>query len=286
MDRRQFVQKTFITMTGTTLVGSVMAGMIVTKKEKQRFRLLRHATLVVEIAGKKILVDPMLSKKEALDPIPNAANSWRIPLVDLPIDEASLAKVLAETDAVLITHTHRDHWDVAAQQLIAKNKLLFCQPADETKLKEQGFINVQAVDKTFTWGSIELYRTNGQHGTGELGKKMGTVSGYVLQHNKSRLYIAGDTIWCCDVEKAITTHQPTHIIINGGGARFLQGDPITMTTTDLLALAQFTSATVTVVHLESVNHCFQRRKDFREAIQLNHFTSQVNIPEDGDWISF
>ncbi|HEY0608197.1 MAG TPA: MBL fold metallo-hydrolase, partial [Chitinophaga sp.] len=88
-----------------------------------KIRLLRHSTLLLEINGKRILVDPMLSKKEALDPVPNAANSDRIPLVDLPVDDHELETLLQNIDAVLVTHTHRDHWDVAAQQLIPKDKL-------------------------------------------------------------------------------------------------------------------------------------------------------------------
>jgi L-ascorbate metabolism protein UlaG (beta-lactamase superfamily) len=46
---------------------------------------LRHATLILNIDGLKILVDPMLSPVGAMDPVANAANQRRIPLVDLPV---------------------------------------------------------------------------------------------------------------------------------------------------------------------------------------------------------
>ncbi len=256
-----------------------------TTKSTLSYRLLRHATLLLQINGKKILVDPMLSDKDALDPIPNAANNIRIPMTDLPITDTELSNLLQEVDAVLVTHTHRDHWDIAAQQRIPKNKLRLCQPIDLQKFSDEGFTNVTAIDDHIDWNGITIHRTNGQHGTGEIGKRMGTVSGFVLVHHHHKLYIAGDTIWCNDVEQAIAQHLPTHIIVNGGGARFLQGDPITMTIDDVLTLAHYTKAQVDVVHLETVNHCLQKRSDFKKAIQEQNLEGQVYVPGDGEWVS-
>jgi len=244
-------------------------------------QLLRHATLLLTINNQRILVDPMLSKRAAMDPVPMAANEDRIPLVDLPVSATELTTLLNDIDAVIITHTHRDHWDPAAQEQIAKDKIIFCQPIDEALIQSQGFTRVQPIESNFIWNDISIHRTNGQHGTGEIGQKMGTVSGFVLTYGEQRLYIAGDTIWCSDVEDAITTHLPTHIIVNGGGAQFVQGDPITMTINDVLAVAQFTEAPIKVVHLETVNHCYQRRPDFKAAIEANNLQAQISVPEDG-----
>ena len=284
INRRQFIHHgalaSAVVFTAWMPAGKTNRNM---KKSTVRFRLLRHATLILEVDGKKILVDPMLSKKEAMDPVQNASNSNRIPLVDLPINDAELDKLLKEVDAVLITHIHRDHWDIAAQQLIGKNKLLICQPVDENKIREQGFINVRSIEKNWDWDNIQIHRTNGQHGTGEIGRRMGTVSGYVIEYKQDRIYIAGDTIWCNDVQDAVITHQPTYIIVNGGGAKFLQGDPITMTTDDVIKLSEFTPTKIAVVHLESVNHCYQRRPDFKEAIEKNNLSGKVHIPGDGEW---
>jgi len=244
-------------------------------------RLLRHATLLLTINNQRILVDPMLSKRAAMDPVPMAANEDRIPLVDLPVSATELTTLLNDIDAVIVTHTHRDHWDPAAQEQIAKDKIIFCQPIDEALIQSQGFTRVQPIESNFIWNDISIHRTNGQHGTGEIGQKMGTVSGFVFTYGEQRLYIAGDTIWCSDVEDAITTHLPTHIIVNGGGAQFVQGDPITMTINDVLAVAQFTEAPIQVVHLETVNHCYQRRPDFKAAIEANNLQAQISVPDDG-----
>lgn len=282
MKRRPFIRDVFLSGVIIAISKDILNWFAKTKAMK--VRLLRHATLVIEVNGKKILVDPMLSKKDAMDPVANAANITRIPLVDLPLDDHELEELLITTDVVLLTHIHRDHWDVAAQRLIDRNKLILCQPADEVKIKEQGFTNVKIIEDNLTWNDILISRTNGKHGTGEIGKKMGIVSGFVLGFGEDRLYITGDTIWCDDVEHAITTHKPTYIIVNGGGARFLEGDPITMTVDDVLQLTKYTKTPLSVVHLETVNHCLQRRPDFLNAVKENAIASRVNIPADGDWL--
>ncbi|MBS1556709.1 MAG: MBL fold metallo-hydrolase [Bacteroidetes bacterium] len=255
-------------------------------KPSTKIRLLRHATLLVTVNGKNILVDPMLSKKEALDPIQNAANSSRIPMVELPINQIELNKLIKNLDAVLVTHLHRDHWDITAQQTLPKEIQLFCQPGDEEKLRQQGFKNVQPISGSFNWSGIQIHRTDGRHGTGEIEKRMGIVSGFVVEWEKDRLYIAGDTIWCDAVDAAIKKHQPTQIIINGGGAQFITGDPITMTVDDMVKVVSKSNAQVVVVHLETINHCYQRRPDFRQAVVDHGLDQRVIIPNDGDVIKF
>ncbi|MBE3561142.1 MAG: MBL fold metallo-hydrolase [Ktedonobacteraceae bacterium] len=82
---------------------------------------LRHATFVIIIGDFTILVDPMLSEAGAMDPIANAGNELRIPLVGLPISETALQQLLQHIDAVVVTHTHRDHWDARAQALLPEH---------------------------------------------------------------------------------------------------------------------------------------------------------------------
>lgn len=250
-----------------------------------RIRLLRHATLVIEAAGRTVLIDPMLGKKDSMDPVKNAANTLRIPMVELPVGDDELKTLLDKTDAIFVTHIHRDHWDVAAQELIPKDKKIFCQPVDEEKIKSQGFTNVQAVGDSLEWGPLIIHRTNGQHGTGEIGKAMGTVSGFVIQHANETVYIAGDTIWCTDVEKAIHQYHPDRIILNAGAAQFLTGDPITMTADDVIRTARAAASShIIAVHMETVNHCLLKREQLKEAVDKAVLSSRVQIPLDGEWI--
>src|SRR5678815_126902 len=115
-------------------------------------------------------------------------------MVELPITIENVNKLINEADAIVITHIHRDHWDITAQKLISKNKTIFCQPADCEKITEQGFENVTAIDSNINWEGISISRTKGKHGTGEIGKKMGEVSGFVFVYEDESIYVAGDTI--------------------------------------------------------------------------------------------
>lgn len=243
---------------------------------KNKIRLIRHATLLLTINGLNILVDPMLSPKDAMDPVANASNTSRIPMADLPISESELKTMLNKLDAVLITHLHRDHWDLQAQQLLDKNITIFCQPVDVEKIKSQGFQQVVAVESQVSFKSITISRTGGHHGTGEIEKKMGEVSGFVLNDRQETVYIAGDTIWCPEVEEALIKYQPSITILNAGSAQFLSGDPITMTAEDVITVCRVLPDTnVVAVHMETINHCLLTRSELKAALQQAGLSGKV-----------
>lgn len=251
-------------------------------------QLLRHATLLLTIGGRRLLVDPMLSPAGAMDPVPNAGDDRRIPLVDLPLAEAELADLLASLDAVLVTHTHRDHWDARAAELLPRSLPVFCQPPDVATIAGAGFNDVRPVETTLAWDDLTLERTGGRHGTGEIGALMGAVSGFVLRAaQEPTLYLAGDTIWCDEVASALATHRPAVVVLNTGAAQFLVGDPITMTADDVLAVCQATpDAQIVAVHLETINHCRLTRSALREALERAGFQGRVAIPQDGERLRF
>ena len=46
------------------------------------------------------------------------------------------------------------------------------------------------------FNGIQLIKTKGKHGRGEILKRTGTVSGIAFKHeNEKTLYVAGDTVW-------------------------------------------------------------------------------------------
>lgn len=239
-----------------------------------KLQLLRNATQVLTVNEKQLLIDPMLGEKEVYDTIIMTDNGLRNPLVALPVDARDLA---IQVDAVLLTHLHNDHWDITAKELLPKGIPLLCQPGDENAIREAGFTQVQPVADNLTWEGIHISRTSGRHGTGEIGQLMGKVSGYVVND----IYIAGDTIWCEEVKAAIDQYQPRVIVVNGGAAQFVKGDPIVMSIQDIAAVRAYApTAKVIVVHLEAVNHSKESRAQVRTA-----FAGQdVIVPDDGEMI--
>lgn len=270
-----------------TILGgiSILSSKAFAKSDTIEIHFLRHATLIIRVGGVAFLVDPMLSEKNAMDPVANSRNVIRIPMVDLPFTGSVLKKLLSEVDAIIVTHTHRDHWDAKAQELLDKKIPVICQPTDVDKLNGQGFINLIPVGQDAAFQGLKIYRTGGQHGTGEIGQRMGNVSGFIIEFQNKKIYIAGDTIWCSEVEEALKKHTPDVVVLNTGAAQFDQGDPITMTADDVItAIHTLPSAIMIAVHMETVNHCSLTRNDLRKALEENNVSGNCLIPVDGEKI--
>jgi L-ascorbate metabolism protein UlaG (beta-lactamase superfamily) len=252
-----------------------------------QLHFLRHATLVLKINGLSLLVDPMLSPARAMDPVANAGDDRRIPLVDLPLDQAALERLLQSLDAVLVTHTHRDHWDARAIELLPKTLPVICQPPDVEKITAAGFTTVLPVETQLGWNDLTFSRTGGQHGMGEIGQRMAPVSGFMIQAPGSpTVYIAGDTIWCPDVDRALEQYWPDVTILNSGAAQFLTGGPITMTAQDVLQVCRAQPGTrVVAVHLEALNHCQLSRAELRGELEAVGLLGRVLIPADGEMLT-
>ncbi len=270
------LRRAFIGFMGLSLFGRATA--------KMKIHFIRHASFILETADLKLLVDPMLGAKGSMDPVKISRNNNRIPLVDLPWTDTRLEEELRHVDAIVVTHTHRDHWDERARQLLRKNMPLICQPSDVDTFSSQGFTDIRPVDSTLPFKNLNIHRTGGRHGTGEIGKKMGPVSGFILESpDTSKVYIAGDTIWCDEVQHALSTFRPDFIVLNTGAARFDEGDPITMTAADVVRVGVAASSSkIVAVHMEAVNHCDLRRAALWQQIVENNLTKQCRIPGDGE----
>jgi L-ascorbate metabolism protein UlaG (beta-lactamase superfamily) len=235
----------------------------------RRLTLVRNATLILEFDGRRLLVDPMLDDAGARPAVENTDNDRRNPLVPLPF---AAEQVVADLDAVLVTHLHRDHFDDAAVRYLPRTVPVFCQPEDESRLRELG-LDARAVVDAIDFDHLRISRTSGQHGSGEVAEALGPVSGFVVDD----VYIAGDTIWCQEVEEAIARHQPRVAVVNGSAARFVDSEPLVMTTEDIRQVVRRVPQVI-VVHLEAINHCVDMRAFVRDEVPA------ALVPEDGETV--
>ncbi len=244
------------------------------------FRLIRHATIILGVNKRKLLVDPVLSDKGSMEPAKPAESQSRNPLVELPVSR----EILTACDAVLVTHTHRDHFDEAAAGLLPRNKQIFCQPQDRDRLLHYGFQNVTAICRHINWEGIGIARTPARHGHGAAALKFAPVSGFVISAAREpTVYITGDSVFYSATKKILDRYKPDIVICNAGEATFTSGRPITMGIEDIAQIYQHSPASkIITVHMESWNHCILTRKDLGRYVLENSLQDKVFIPRDGE----
>ncbi|WP_434778720.1 MBL fold metallo-hydrolase [Neisseria sp. Ec49-e6-T10] len=275
-----------------TLAKSVSNSITESTRQEVQVQQIRNATIKISYGNTIFLVDPMLSKKDTYPGFEGTYRSFmRMPMIELPM---SVEDVIKDVDAVIVTHTHLDHWDDEAQSALPKAILLFTQnEADAKLIRSQGFTNVKVLNDNTVFKNVELVKIGGQHGTDEmyavpeLAKLLGEAMGVVFKSpNSKTVYVAGDTIWNNYVSGAINTFNPDAIILNTGYAR-LDGfkNSIIMGKEDAERAYHATcNAKIIAVHMDTVNHTELTRSELHQFVQKKGIQNRVFIPADGEVI--
>jgi L-ascorbate metabolism protein UlaG (beta-lactamase superfamily) len=248
-----------------------------------KIQLIRNATMKITYAGRTILTDPMLAPKDAAEPYAGIA---RNPTIGLP---CRVEDVVGGIDSVVVSHLHLDHFDPAAAEALPKTIPVFCQPGDETRISGHGFQRVIPIETSHTWQGVTITRTEGEHGSGEILKATGSVSGFVFQANgEPGVYWVGDSIWCERVANTIEAFRPGITITHSGGATLPGIEPIIMDESQTLAVVNACPDSIVVaVHMESLDHCPVTREALRKmADEASIPPSRLMIPEDGESLIF
>ncbi|RKR64658.1 L-ascorbate metabolism protein UlaG (beta-lactamase superfamily) [Yokenella regensburgei] len=257
-----------------------------------KIQQIRNATLRLDYAGRRFLIDPMFADKASSPGFPGTARSHlRNPLVALPVPVPELIDV----DAVLITHTHPDHWDDAAREALPTAIPIYTQnDSDAALIRSQGFTNVQTLLTENRVAGITIIKTTGQHGSDEayanpqMAAFLGDACGLVFKDPAEKtLYIAGDTIWVKPYEESLRTHRPDVVVLNAGQAMVDGIGAIIMGKEDVLGTHQvLPHAMVIASHMEAVNHCILSRDELRAYAAAEQIEQHVRVPADGETLTF
>jgi len=249
--------------------------------QQATIRLIRNATLVIEYAGKKILVDPMLSSKGALE---SFAGIEKNPTVELKLP---VSEIVDGVDLVLVTHTHVDHFDPAAGNALNKALPLIIQHADKDFFIKEQFINATVLDSKTEWNGISIVRVDAQHGSGKVLQMMGKTSGFLLTaKNQPAVYIVGDGILTEEISRNIRKFKPDYIVVNAGGAVVpgFETSPILMDEQQTMKLlGESGKARIIAVHMDALDHCRTTRAILsQKASELHIGKDKLIIPADGE----
>jgi L-ascorbate metabolism protein UlaG (beta-lactamase superfamily) len=245
--------------------------------------LIRSATLTVELAGMRLLIDPWLSKKGEGKSYSGRGPS---PLVDLPVP---VEELLSGIDAVLISHLHSDHFDDVAQQLLPKSLPILCHARDQQAIIGMGFKDVRAIGQGLALGSVRIRTTDGRHGPPDVLDDMGEVCGFLITApSEPMLYWAGDTILCPEVEAVLSDERPDVVVVHGCGALWNGKGPLVMDGPMVMETQRLAGdATVIVTHLDAVDHATVSRADIRALLATGGDDAErLCLPDDGQTIRF
>ena len=257
------------------------------------FHHIRNATDKITYNGVTILVDPMLAPKEFYPGFEGAPTieqkRQRVPMVDLPIP---IEEILKNLDAVIITHTHIDHWDKCAAKVIPKHIPIFVQNASDKKIVVgQGFKDVRVIGVNVPFKGITITKTGAQHGADEMlsipswAENAYDCMGFVLKSpGKKTIYVVGDTVWHEYVELALKKHKHDIIVINGALTRYegFSGSSM-MGPDDIKKLYEMCKESIIIpVHFDSYPHCSYTTKTMKKFVKDNNYEDRVLVPVDGE----
>jgi len=146
-----------------------------------RLAFLGHSTVLIELEGLRILTDPVLLDRVTI-----------LRRIVTPVDPALYAGI----DAVVLSHLHLDHFDLASLRVLGPDVQLVVPRGAAGLVRRSGFARVTALapGESTSIGGVAVTATRAAHGgfRPPFGPRAEAV-GYLLEGAASRVYFAGDT---------------------------------------------------------------------------------------------
>ncbi|MBQ7585697.1 MAG: MBL fold metallo-hydrolase [Desulfovibrionaceae bacterium] len=151
---------------------------------------LGHSSFYLQLSGKRILIDPVLS--DFASPVPLAIKAF-------PGSNPYRPEDLPDIDVLLLSHDHWDHLDYPTlTALEPRISQVVCGLGVGAHLQRFGFAREKIFQgdwgDSFSFGELKVELTTGRHFSGRLFKRNRTLwAGFVLRSEKRRVFFSGDT---------------------------------------------------------------------------------------------
>ena len=182
---------------------------------RDRIAFLGHSTVLIELEGMRLLTDPLLRGRVA-----------HLRRQTPPID----ASVTAGIDAVLISHMHHDHLDLASLRLVGRDTPVLVPAGAGAWLRRRGFTNVTelSVGEMGNVGALAVTAVEARHDgrRGFRGPRAETL-GYLVRGRRA-VYFAGDTELIDDISDQLPRLDVALLPVGGWGPTLGPGhmDPL------------------------------------------------------------
>jgi L-ascorbate metabolism protein UlaG (beta-lactamase superfamily) len=148
-------------------------------------RFLGHSTVRLELAGRVVLTDPVLTAR--------VGGLTRV----VPVPER---ETYADVDLVLLSHLHGDHLHLPSLKLLGKRTRIVVPRGAGAWLAKKGSGNVEEIapGETLTEGTLEITATKAVHSGHRWGPRLthgpqSPAIGHLIETPATKIYNAGDT---------------------------------------------------------------------------------------------
>jgi len=225
-------------------------------KEQVRLTLIDGPTLLIEVAGIRILTDPTFDAPQVYDTGVRRREKFNAPA--LPSES------LLPIHAVLLSHDqHGDNLDGAGRAFLPRAETVISTVGAAERLggNTRGLVPWSSTSLTVT-------ATPARHGPAGFERVNGEVIGFVLAINEYALvYISGDTVWYSGIADVARTFDVGLAILFAGAAQPRGPFNVTMNSNDAIeATVAFSRAKIAAVHNLGWSHYKQSQEDLAEAL--------------------